>query len=190
MLEQSARGVAEMWMKHDCVASELEALGNSPVGTPFKMAVAVHLEGRHLASFIEHNPKGLFGLMMDTTSEYFFCLLAACIGSTSCIFEDALVKRRIQDCLKSFEQDCRVGKITHHLLHWHGLTAILNCDMNSIPEGALTYYRQLASQAFESNKFDLPYLLHRDLVMRGKEVDRERKSQFALDSCAYKSEFC
>jgi len=67
LLEQSARGVAEMWMKLDCVVSELEAMGEAPAGLPFKMAVAVYLRGRHLASFLEHLPQGLFGLMVDAS---------------------------------------------------------------------------------------------------------------------------
>jgi hypothetical protein len=52
LLEQSARGEAEMWTKLDCVIAELEAMGDSPVGLPFKMAVAVYLRGKHLAEFI------------------------------------------------------------------------------------------------------------------------------------------
>ena len=54
LLEQSARGVAEMWMKLDCVVSELEAMGEAPAGLPFKMAVAVYLRGRHLALSLIH----------------------------------------------------------------------------------------------------------------------------------------
>jgi hypothetical protein len=47
--------------------------------------------------------------------------------------------------------------------------------MTSFPEGAMKYYRQLAQCGIKYNRFDLPYLLHRDLVMRGKEVERDCK---------------
>ena len=52
LLEQIVQGVAKMWIKLDCIVSKLEAMGNSPAGLPFKVAVAVHLQGRHLAEFI------------------------------------------------------------------------------------------------------------------------------------------
>lgn len=190
LLEQRARGVAEMWMKHDCLTSELEALGDSTAGLPFKMAVAVHLEGRHLAAFVEHYPKGLFGLMMDASPQSFFRLLAVCIGVTSRVFEDSAVQRRIWNCIMAFQRDCRVGQITHHSLHWHGLSAVFNWDMTTFPEGPMKYYRQLTRRAIECNKFELPYPLHPDLIMRGKEVDLNCKRQFILDSCAFMSEYC
>ncbi len=43
LLEQSARGLAESWTKLDCVVEQLEAMGESHVGLPFKMHVAVYL---------------------------------------------------------------------------------------------------------------------------------------------------
>jgi hypothetical protein len=90
LLEQSARGEAEMWTKLDCVVLELEAMGDAPAGLPFKMAVAVYLRGKHLAQFIEQQPQGLFGLMVDTSpNQTFFRLLAACISVSNGIFEDA-----------------------------------------------------------------------------------------------------
>ena len=117
LLEQSAQGVAKMWIKLDCIVSKLEAMGNSPAGLPFKVAVAVHLQGRHLAEFIEHQPKGLFGLMLDGPAPSFSCLLAACISVSSGVFENTAIQKCIRDCVKSFESNCRAGQITHHTLH-------------------------------------------------------------------------
>ncbi len=62
--------------------------------------------------------------------------------------------------------------------------------MTTFPEGPMKYYRQLTRRAIECNKFELPYQLHPDLIMRGKEVDLNRKRQFILDSCTLMSEYC
>ncbi len=118
MLEQSARGVAEMWTKLDCVVSELEAMGDAPAGLPFKMAVAVYLRGKHFAQFIEQQPQGLFGLMVDASpNQTFFRLLAACISVSNGIFEDDGIRKRIRLIIKSFERDCLARQITYHALH-------------------------------------------------------------------------
>jgi hypothetical protein len=165
LLEQSARGVAESWTKLDCVGAELEAMGNSPVGLPFKMHVAVYLQGRHLAEFMEHQPQGLYGLMIGPPST-FYRLLAACIGASNNVFEDDDVRKRIRLIVHSFERDCRsLSHVTFDALHWHGLTNSFNNDMTSFPEGAMKYYRQLARRGTECNKFDVPYLLPRKLVV-------------------------
>ncbi len=191
LLEQSARGVAKSWMKLDCVVAELEAMGASPVGLPFKMAVAVYLRGKHLVEFMEQQPGGLFGLMVEASpNQTFFRLLAACISVSNAVFEDDGVRKRIRLVVKSFERDCLAKQVTHHALHWHGLTSTFNGDMTSFPEGAMKYYRQLARRGMECNKLDVPYLLPRELVMRGKDVEKDRCRQFVLDSCAYMSEFC
>jgi hypothetical protein len=71
LLEQSARGLAESWMELDCVVSELKAMGESPVGLPFKMHIAVYLRGRHLAEFMEHQPRGLYGLILGPPPTFF-----------------------------------------------------------------------------------------------------------------------
>ncbi len=99
LLEQSAQEVAKMWIKLDCIVSKLEAMGNSP------------------AEFIEHQPKGLFGLMLDGPAPSFFRLLAACISVSSGVFENTTIQKCIRDCVKSFESNCRAGQITHHTLH-------------------------------------------------------------------------
>jgi hypothetical protein len=65
-----------------------------------------------------------------------------------------------------------------------------NGNMTSFPEGAMKYYRQLAWRGMECNKFDVPYPLPRELVMRGQDVERDRRRQFVLDSCSFMSEFC
>jgi len=191
LLEQSARGVAKSWMKLDCVVSELEAMGQAPASLPFKMAVAVYLRGRHLASFLEHLPQGLFGLMVDASpNATFFRLLSTCIGVSNGVFEDDGVRKRVRAAVKSFGSDCLAKQVTYHALHWHGLTSTFNGDMTSFPEGAMKYYRQLARRGIECNKLDVPYPLPRELVMRGPNVERDRRKQFVLDSCAYMSEFC
>ncbi len=87
LLEQSARGLAESWMELDCVVSELKAMGESPVGLPFKMHIAVYLRGRHLAEFMEHQPRGLYGLILGPPPT-FYRLLAACIRASNNVFED------------------------------------------------------------------------------------------------------
>jgi hypothetical protein len=190
LLEQAARGLAESWTKLDCVVSELKAMGESPVGLPFKMHVAVYLRGRHLAEFMEHQPRGLYGLMKGPP-QTFYRLLAACIGVSNGVFEDDGVRKRIRLIVNSFERDCRsLSHVTFDTLHWHGLTTSFNNDMTSFPEGAMKYYRQLARHGSECNKFDVPYPLPRELVMRGKDVEKDCRRQFVLDSCAFMSEFC
>jgi hypothetical protein len=119
LLEQSARGVAKMWMKLDCVVSELEAMGDTSASLPFKMAVAVYLRGKHLASFLEHLPQGLFGLMVEASpNTTFFRLLSACIGVSNDVFEDEGVRKRIRAVVKSFGSDCLAKQVTYHALHW------------------------------------------------------------------------
>jgi hypothetical protein len=54
----------------------------------------------------------------------------------------------------------------------------------------MNYYQQLARRCIECNKFDVPYRLSRELVMRGKDVEKDPLRQFVLDSCAFMSEFC
>ncbi len=137
-------------MKLDCIVSELETMGEAPAGLPFKMAVAVYLRGRHLASFLEHLPQGLFGLMVDASpNATFFRLLSTCIGVSNGVFEDDGVRKRVRAAVKSFGSDCLAKQVTYHALHWHGLTSTFNGDMTSFPEGAMKYYRQLA------RRFDL-----------------------------------
>jgi len=110
LLEQSARGLAESWMELDCVVSELKAMGESPelkamgeshVGLPFKMHIAVYLRGRHLAEFMEHQPRGLWSLMMGPPPT-FFRLLAACIRASNNVFEDDGVRKRLRLVVSSF----------------------------------------------------------------------------------------
>jgi len=191
LLEQSARGLAESWMELDCVVSELKAMGESPVGLPFKMHVAVYLRGRHLAEFMEHQPRGLYGLMMGPP-QTFFRLLAACIGVSNGVFEDDGIRKRLRLVVNSFERECRsISQITYDVLHWHGLTnSFNNTMMCREDEATIKYYRQLARRGTECNKFDVPYPLPHELVMRGKDVEKDRKRQFVLDSCAFMSEFC
>jgi hypothetical protein len=191
LLEQSARGLAESWMELDCVVSELKAMGESPVGLPFKMHIAVYLRGRHLAEFMEHQPRGLYGLILGPPPT-FYRLLAACIRASNNVFEDDGVRKRLRLVVSSFDKELRsITQWTLDGLHWHGLTNAFNNTRTYMQdEASIRYYRQLASRGTECNKFDVPYPLPRELVMRGKDVEKDRKRQFVLDSCAFMSEFC
>ncbi len=154
------------------------------------MHVAVYLRGRHFVEFMELQPRGLFGLMQGPP-QTFYRLLAACIGASNNVFEDDGVRKRIRLIVNSFERDCRsISQVTFDALHWHGLTNSFNNDMRTWPEGAVKYYRQLARRGTECNKFDVPYPLPHELVMRGKDVEKDRRRQFVMDSCAFMSEFC
>jgi hypothetical protein len=46
------------------------------------------------------------------------------------------VRKCIRQIIKSFERDCLASQVTHHSLHWHGLTTTFNSNMTSFPEGA------------------------------------------------------
>jgi hypothetical protein len=139
---------------------------------------------------MEHQPRGLYGLMIGPP-QTFYRLLAACIRASNNVFEDDGVRKRIRLVVNSFERDCRsISELTFDALHWHGLTNSFNNTKTCVPNETIKYYRQLARRGTECNKFDVPYPLPHELVMRGKDVEKDRRRQFVLDSCAFMSEFC
>jgi hypothetical protein len=84
------------------------------------MHIAVYLRGRHLAEFMEHQPRGLYSLMMGPPPT-FYRLLAACIRASNNVFEDDGVRKRLRLVVSSFDRELRsISEFTLDGLHWHG----------------------------------------------------------------------
>ena len=138
------------------------------LASDFKLLVACHLRGRHLAKFVRSQPGGLLGIMqadvgqgkLGVPSDHFFHLLRVVMAQaeqyvgavghlqgTSCGCDCGSVgqheknRRLLRQELTAFEAAVSgESGVVHHALHWHGFTRVLNV---SAPPDLLPvkYYR-------------------------------------------------
>ena len=142
--EKSALALANHWMELGQVKQEMNIMGNSEMAMVFKMEVAVHLKGHHLAAFIRSHG-GLDTLTRKGWPEVAQRLIVAVYLEMTRFTQTQLARQDLSKCVQEFRKATQERPNVVMAIHRLGLSETYS--QQNVKEDDIAIYQYHRTQA-------------------------------------------